>query len=69
MSARVEEFPGTAFTQAVIVADTPEEVEEATNEYFRSYDPAGYSTRVRVPLAKRLDGKWYTGITRYSSCD
>lgn len=47
--------------------DSKEEAEKYRDDYYDQYNPAGYSTNIRI---KQLEnGKWIATGYRYDSCD
>jgi hypothetical protein len=52
----------------IITADTMEELEAETKEYFIQYHPAGYGTCVEWTRTNDA-GKFERKITRWHSCD
>lgn len=52
----------------VAARGTPEAVESWREEYFRSFHPAGYGTRVSRTI-QHDDGTVTVVVSRYNSCD
>lgn len=54
---------------ANLYGKTPEEVQEKIEDYFNSFPPQGYGTRVVLPIRLVEEGYFFARVARWHSCD